>query len=56
MIIDSYIVIERLDNGGIRITTETAKESYLGLSLKEAESQFREQHGLKGKRLRRICT
>lgn len=51
-----YIIIERLDNGGIRITTETATESYINLSLKDAEAQFREQHGLKGKRLKRIMS
>ena len=51
-----YIIIEQLDNGGIRITTETASESYINLSLKNAEAQFREEHGLKRKRLKRIIS
>ena len=51
-----YIIIEKLKNGGVRITTESADEYYLGLSLKDAEAQFRTEHDLKGKRLQRLCT
>jgi len=51
--IEPYIIIEVLGNGGIRITTETASDNYINVSIKNAESQFREQYGLKGKRLRR---
>ena len=56
MITNPYIIIEKLENGGVHIVTESADEYYIGLSLKDAESQFRYEHDLKGKRLQRLCT
>jgi len=53
----SYIIIEKLHpSGGVKITTEDVKEVYLGYSLKDAERKFRDEHGLKGKKLQRIMT
>ena len=51
---DDYIIIEVLDSG-IRITLDTTVERYINLSARQAETEFRNEYGLKGKRLKRIC-
>ena len=51
-----YLIIESIGNGTIRISYGDSVERYIGFSLKEAEAQFRQEHGLKGKKLRKICT
>jgi len=51
---DRMLIIEKV-NGGVRIKYGTAVERYIGYSLRNAEIRFREEYGLKGKRLIRIC-
>ena len=53
MIKDSTMLIERI-NGGIVISYDTAVDFYINMTLQKAESAFREEHGLKGKRIKRI--
>ena len=53
MIYDNQLVIERI-NGGIKIKFDSIVERYLGYSLKDAERKFRNEHGLKGKKLEKI--
>lgn len=51
------MVIERIArNGIIRISFGGNTERYLGYSQRDAEAKFRDEHGLKGKRIQKVCT
>ncbi len=54
MITDDYMIIES-HKGWVRIIFLNYDESYLNLNAREAESLFRQEYGLKGKRIRKQC-
>lgn len=54
MVIES---VETKDGStAIRITFGSETDNYICLNARDAERQFRDEHGLKGKRIHKVCT
>ena len=49
---ENHMIIERI-NCGIVITYDTIVEFYVNMTISKAESEFRKDYGLKGKKIKK---